>query len=89
MRYTMNTMAQKTAPKTIRTDKWQLAPTSDQKQYLLNTVREYRRLGRFLVTAICTHWADLGPMSGDNLVPAVERLVHGTAKNSNPKYPSN
>jgi len=88
MRYTIDSMAQKTAPKTIRTDKWQIAPSREQKQYLLNTVREYRRLCRFLVTVVCTHWVDLGNLSGDNLVPAVERLVHGTAKNPNPKYPS-
>lgn len=80
-------MAQKTAPKTIRTDKWRIAPDSEQKQDLLNTVRESRRLCRFLVTVICTHWVDLGTLSGDRLVPAVERLVHGTAKNPNPKYP--
>lgn len=80
-------MAQKVAPKTIRTDKWRIAPNSEQRQFLLNTVREYQRLCRFLVTVICTHWVDLGNLSNDNLVPAVERLVHGTAKNPNPKYP--
>lgn len=81
-------MVQKIPPKTIRTDKWRIAPNSaEQKQYLLNTVREYRRLCRFLVTVICSHWVDLGTLSSDNLVPAVERLVHGTAKNPNPKYP--
>jgi IS605 OrfB family transposase len=76
-----------TAPKTIRTDKWRIAPDSEQRQYLLNTVREYRRLCRFLVTVICTHWVDLGNLSSNNLVPVVERLVHGTTKNPNPKYP--
>jgi len=80
-------MAQKTAPKTIRTDKWRIAPNSEQRQYLLNTVQEYRRLCRFLVTVICTHWVDLGNLSGDNIVSAVERLVHTTAKNPNPRYP--
>jgi putative transposase len=81
-------MVQKIPPKTIRTDKWRIAPNSaEQKQYLLNTVREYRRLCRFLVTVICSHWVDLGTLSSDNLVPAIERLVHGTAKNPNPKYP--
>ncbi|NEQ11882.1 MAG: hypothetical protein F6K37_40295 [Moorea sp. SIO4E2] len=65
-------MPQKTAPKTIRTDKWRIAPTSEQKQYLLNTVQEYRRLCRFLVTVVCTHWVDLGTLSNNNLVPAVE-----------------
>jgi putative transposase len=80
-------MPQKTAPKTIRTDKWRIAPTRDVKQYLLNTVREYRRLCRFLVTVICTHYVDLGTLRSDDLIPAVERLVHQTAKNPNPKYP--
>jgi len=80
-------MVQKTAAKTIRTDKWQLAPNSEQRQYMLNTVREYRRLCRFLVTVICTHWVELGTLSSDNLVPAVEKLVHATTKNPKPKYP--
>ncbi|MGB3239953.1 MAG: hypothetical protein WBB29_16775 [Geitlerinemataceae cyanobacterium] len=80
-------MAPKTAPKTLRTDKWRIAPNSEQKQNLLNTVQEYRRLCRFLVTVICTHWVNLGGLSGAHLVPAVERLVHRTAKNPNPKYP--
>lgn len=87
MRYTINTMTQKAAPKTIRTDKWRISPTCEQKQYLLNTVREYRRLCRFLVTVICTHWVDLGTLHSDDLVPTVERLVHQTANNPNPKYP--
>ncbi|MGQ4647172.1 IS200/IS605 family accessory protein TnpB-related protein [Lyngbya aestuarii] len=80
-------MAQKPVAKTIRTDQWQLAPNSEQKQYMLNTVREYRRLCRFLVTVVCTHWVKLGTLSSDNLVPAVERLVHATTKNPHPKYP--
>lgn len=80
-------MAQKRPPKTIRTDKWQIAPNGEQKQHLLNTVKEYRRLCRFLATVVCTHWVDLGSLSSDELVPAVERLVHGTAKNPCPKYP--
>ncbi|MGL5875246.1 MAG: IS200/IS605 family accessory protein TnpB-related protein [Xenococcaceae cyanobacterium] len=80
-------MAHKAAPKIIRTDKWRIAPTNEQRQYLLNTVQEYRRLCRFLVTVVCTHWVDLGSLSNNNLVPAVERLVHGTTNNPNPKYP--
>jgi len=99
MQYTMQIMVQKAAPKTrrsyvatagaIRTDKWQIALNThtEQKQYLLNTVREYRRLCRFLVTVICTHWVDLGTLSSNSLVPAVEKLVHTTAKNPTPQYP--
>jgi putative transposase len=81
-------MAYKTAPKTIRTDKWRIAPIGEQKQYLLNTVKEYRRLCRFLVTVVCTHWKDLGGLSSDNVVPAIEKLVHRTAQNPDPKYPT-
>jgi IS605 OrfB family transposase len=33
-----------------------------------------------------THWANLGALSNNELVPAVERLIHQTAKNPNPKY---
>jgi IS605 OrfB family transposase len=81
-------MAPKAAPKTIRTDKWRIAPNGEQKQYLLNTVKEYRRLCRFLVTVVCTHWKDLGGLSSDNVVPAVEKLIHQTAQNLDPKYPT-
>jgi IS605 OrfB family transposase len=80
-------MAQKAAPNTIRTDKWRILPSVEQRQYLLNTVAEYRRLSRFLVTVIATHWPQLGVLSNDNLIPAVERLVHATAKNPAIKYP--
>jgi putative transposase len=81
-------MAHKAAPKTIRTDKWRISSRGIQKQYLLNTVKEYRRLCRFLVTVVCTHWKDLGGLSSDNVVPAVEKLVHQTAQNPTPKYPT-
>ena len=80
-------MTQTKASKTIRTDKWRIQPTAEQRQYLLNTVAEYRRLCRFLSTVLCCHWSELGQLSSDNLVPAVERLVHATAQNQTPKYP--
>jgi putative transposase len=80
-------MARQKATKTIRTDKWRIAPTVEQKNYLLNTVREYRRLSRFLVTVVLTHWDRLGNKSHDNVVPAIEKLVHQTRNNPNPKYP--
>ncbi|MGL5061386.1 MAG: IS200/IS605 family accessory protein TnpB-related protein [Microcoleus sp.] len=85
---TLIIMAHKTAPKTIRTDKWRIAPSGEQKQYLLNTVKEYRRLCRFLVTVVCTHWKALGGLSSDSVVPAVEKLIHRTAQNPDPKYPT-
>ena len=75
-------------PTIIRTDKWRITPDGVQKQYLLNTVKEYRRLCRFLVTVVCTHWKDLGGLSSDNVVPSVEKLIHKTAQNPEPKYPT-
>ncbi|MEG4508104.1 transposase [Microcoleus sp. F6_B4] len=80
-------MAQKTAPKIIRTDKWRIAPTAKQKDMLLSTVKEYRRLCRYLVTVISTHWVDLGVLSSDQLLLVVEKLIHTTAQNPTPKYP--
>ncbi len=43
---------------------------------------------RFLVTVVCTHWKDLGGLSSDRVVPVVEKLVHRTAQNPEPKYPT-
>ena len=51
------------------------------------TVEEYRKLCRFLVTVVNTHWVELGPLSSKDVVPAVERLMHPTAKNPVVKYP--
>lgn len=70
----------------IRTDKWQIVATGEQKQLLQNTVSEFRYLVRGLVGVIYTHWATIGQLSSDEQIPAVERLVHATAKNPDIKY---
>lgn len=81
-------MTQKTAhKKIIRTDQWKLSPSNEQKKLLLQTVKEYRRLCRFLVTVVSTHWIELGGLSSDQVVPTLEKLIHRTSKNLNPKYP--
>ncbi|PZV21712.1 MAG: transposase [Leptolyngbya sp.] len=79
-------MITKKPTKIIRTDKWTLNPTAAQRVLIGQTVEVYRRLCRHLVGVIMTHWADLGALSNNELVPAVERLIHQTAKNPNPKY---
>jgi IS605 OrfB family transposase len=71
----------------IKTDKWRLAPQPQQRQDLLKTVAEYRRICRYLVTVVSTHWDSLGSLSDDDVIPAVERLMHSTAKNPVIKYP--
>ncbi|MCJ2542648.1 hypothetical protein [Thermostichus vulcanus] len=72
----------------IRTDKWSLNPTAQQQMLFAETVKVYRRLCRHLVGVIYTHWAELGGLSNQQIIPAVERLIHQTAQNPNVKYAS-
>ncbi|NEO42472.1 MAG: IS200/IS605 family element transposase accessory protein TnpB [Moorea sp. SIOASIH] len=77
----------KTPTKVIRTDKWTLNPTTEQRVLLGETVEVYRRACRYLVGIIYTHWGELGGLTADQLTPAVEKLMHKTAKRPNIKYP--
>ena len=70
----------------IRTDKWSLNPSPKQRLLLRQTVKVYRRLCRYLVSVVFTHWADLGGLSSQKVIPAVERLIHQTAQNPNATY---
>lgn len=70
----------------IRTDKWSLNPSEEQRLLFAETVRVYRRLCRHLVGIVFTHWADLGGLSNQQVVPAIERLMHQTAQNPDVKY---
>jgi len=72
----------------IRTDKWSLNPTAQQRLLFDETVQVYRRLCRHLVGVIYTHWTDLGGLSSKEVTPAVERLIHATAQNPDVKYSS-
>ncbi|MBE9125981.1 MULTISPECIES: transposase [unclassified Coleofasciculus] len=80
-------MIVKNPSKIIRTDKWQLNPTSEQKILFEETVKVYRRFCRFLTSIVFTHWDKLGGLSSNEVVPAVERLMHSTAQNHFIKYP--
>lgn len=72
----------------IRTDKWNLSPSPEQRLLLGQTVNVYRHLCRYLVGIIFTHWAELGGLTNQQIIPAVDRLVHQTAQNLNVVYPS-
>ncbi|NEO12038.1 MULTISPECIES: transposase [unclassified Moorena] len=76
----------KTPTKVIRTDKWQLNVTSVQRTLFRETIKVYRQACRYLVGIIYTHWSELGCLTADQLTPAVERLMHKTAKRPNIKY---
>ncbi|WP_229419046.1 MULTISPECIES: transposase [Moorena] len=71
----------------IRTDKWKLNPSPSQKELFAETVKVYRQACKYLVGIIYTHWSELGGLTADQLTPAVERLMHQTAKRPNIKYP--
>lgn len=71
----------------IRTDIWDLDSIAEHKLLFGKTVKIYRRLCRFLSGIVFTHWKTLGTLSTKEVVPAVERLMHKTAKNPDIKYP--
>jgi IS605 OrfB family transposase len=72
----------------IRTDKWNLNSSAQQRLLFAQTVNIYRRLCRHLVGIIFTHWSKLGGLQGQQVIPAVERLIHRTSQNPNVKYSS-
>lgn len=70
----------------VRTDKWKIVATQQQKELLQNTVSEFRRLVRYLVGVVNTHWSTIGLKDGLSQIRAIEKLVHQTANNPSPKY---
>ena len=64
----------------IRTDKWQIVATRQQKELLQNTVYEFRCLVLCLVGVVYTHWSNLVLLDAKSQIPAVEKLIHATAK---------
>ncbi|MGL5076665.1 MAG: IS200/IS605 family accessory protein TnpB-related protein, partial [Waterburya sp.] len=60
--------------------------TQKQKELLQNTVSEFRRLVRCLVGVVNTHWTTIGLLDAKSQIPAIEKLVHQTAKNPSSKY---
>ena len=80
-------MVNKNPSKIIRTDIWDLDSIAEHQLLFSNTVKIYRRLCRFLAGIVFTHWRTLGTLSTKEVVPAVERLMHATAKNPKIKYP--
>lgn len=80
-------MKTKKPTKIIRTDKWTLNPDAQQRKLFSETVQLYRRACRYLVGIVFTHWFELGSLSPDEQIPAVEQLMHTTAKRPVVKYP--
>ncbi len=68
----------------IRTDKWPLQASEHQQKLMLMTVAEYRAFCRALCIVILNNWPKLA--SDPAFMPSIERLMHPTAKNPNPKH---
>lgn len=68
----------------IRSDNWLLSPTKEQIQFALDTEKLYRQFARALIGVVYTHWTSIaGAISP---CAAVEKLIHKTSKNPNPRY---
>lgn len=68
----------------VRTDRWQLNPTPEQLIYLEATVNEYRSFCKALSYVVMGHWTEI--VGATSRCAAIEKLIHQTSSNSNPKY---
>lgn len=68
----------------IRTDKWPLQATTDQRHYMAQTISEYRAFCRALSVVVLSNWGNLH--QEPSFAAAVERLIHPTKKNPHPRH---
>lgn len=68
----------------IRAEKWELAPSGEQKRMIRETLSEYRLYCRALIGVVWTHLPEI--LSAKSQNTAVERLIHSTEKNPSPRY---
>jgi putative transposase len=72
--------------KTIRTDIWDISALAEQKCQMILTVEEYRKYLFPLVIAINSQWVNLANLTAKERINAVEKTIHKTADNPNPKH---
>lgn len=70
----------------VRTDVWDLVATKPQKHQMELTIEEYRRYLRPLVLIVNAQWINLADLTSKERVNAVEKMIHKTADNPNPKH---
>lgn len=68
----------------IRTDKWRMQADPQATGFIRLTIAEYRAFCRALAPVILTNWPRLS--QSKSFAAAVERLIHPTAKNPNPRH---
>lgn len=70
----------------IRTDVWKLSVDKEQKHQMLFTVEEYRRYLKPLTLIINAQWSNLADLTSKEKVNVVEKMIHKTTDNPNPKH---
>jgi putative transposase len=70
----------------IRTDVWDISVSSEQKNQMLLTVEEYRKYLTPLVFVINSQWVNIADLTSKERINAVEKMIHLTADNPNPRY---
>lgn len=70
----------------IRTDVWQLVMTQEQRKLALLTVAQYRRFLKPLVLISYWNWGQLSQLTSQTRVNTLEKLIHKTVDNPNPRY---
>ncbi|MBU2774245.1 hypothetical protein HMI48_10255 [Acidithiobacillus ferrooxidans] len=70
--------------KVTRTDRWSLIATDEQRRMVLGTTALYRAYCRALIGVLWVHYREI--VAAPFPVAVVERLIHATARNPNPKY---
>lgn len=70
----------------IRTDVWTLALTPNQRDLAVLTVVEYRHFLKPLVLIGYWNWETLSDLSSKERVNTLEKSIHKTAENPEPKY---
>lgn len=69
----------------IRTDVWLLSLTRHQRNLAILTVEEYRHFLKPLVLIAYWNWSALLGLTAKERVNTLEKWVHQTANNPNPK----
>lgn len=70
----------------IRTDVWDLTVTAEQKHQMMLTVGEYRAFLKALVLITNAQWINLVDLTSKERINAVEKMIHKTANNPEPKH---
>lgn len=70
----------------IRTDVWALSMAQEQRQLAILTVAEYRHFLKPLVLISYWNWGNLLGLTSKERVNTLEKLIHKTTDNPNPKY---